>query len=141
MNLVCTAPFGCTNRNVRHETDDLKELHGSPEKPIPVEERDVNKFVKWEWEHIGRSVVPFNRCQQSLHEENDRWFDRIVVRDSGGKHHVFWFEITDQYKERSQAMKQAFEDYKAGKAIPEEARKAILKAEKAQKTNSRIVRL
>lgn len=49
---VCSAPFGCPNKNVQHDTDDLKELHGSKEKPIPVTEMHGGKYVAWEYKEI-----------------------------------------------------------------------------------------
>jgi len=145
MELVVSAPFGCTNNNIRHETDELKELHGSLEKPIPVPEMREHRYVAWEYEEIGRQVVPFNKCFQQLFEDKEvsprKVVDRVVVRDIGGQHHVFYFDVSIQSNAELVKYEQAFKDYEAGKPIDPQRKIYIEKAIAAQKKNSRIVKL
>lgn len=145
MELVVSAPFGCPNKNVRHESDNVKELHGSLEKPIPVPEMSEDKYVAWEYEEIGRQVVPFNKCFQQLFQDEKelprKAVDRIVVRDAGGRHHVFYFDISVQSNAARAQFEQAVKDYEGGKPIDPKRKMWIEKAMAAQKKNSRIVRL
>jgi hypothetical protein len=145
MDLVVSAPFGCPNKNIRHETDDLKDLHGSLDKPIPVPEMREDKYVAWEYEEIGRQVVPFNKCFQQLFEDKNvsprKAVDRVVVRDIGGRHHVFYFDISIQSNAARVQFAQAVKDYEAGKPIDPQRKVYIEKAIAAQKKNSRIVKL
>lgn len=144
MELVCSAPFGCTNKNIRHETDDLKELHGSMEKPIPVGEVG-EKYVAWEYAFIDKALPPYHKCFQQLFEDKEasprKCVDRVVVRDVAGRHHVFYFDISVPMNARSVKYEQAWKDYEAGKPIDPRIKADFEKAIAAQKKNSRIVRL
>lgn len=145
MELVVSSPFGCPNKNVRHETDDLKKIHGSLEKPIPVPEMREDKYVAWEYEEIGRQVVPFNKCFQQLFEDTTvcprKAVDRVVVRDIGGGHHVFYFDISIQSNAARAQFEQAVKDYESGKPVDPKLKMWIEKAIEIKKKNSRIVKL
>lgn len=141
MELICTAPFGCPNKNIRHDTDDLKELHGSMEKAIPVEETRNRKYVPWEYNEISRIAGLYHRCQQQLFEDRTKTpkisVDRIVVRDVKGNHHVFYFDISKPINEDEVLMKKAYEDMQAGKPIDPERKALLEKAIEMQKGGKR----
>lgn len=143
MELVCTAPFGCPNKNISHDTDALKELHGSMEKPIPVEETRNRKYVPWEYNEISRIAGLYHRCQQQLFEDRTKTpkvsVDRIVVRDIKGNHHVFYFDISKPINDDLVIMEQAWKDYQAGKPIDPERKKWLDKAMAFQKSGKRTM--
>jgi hypothetical protein len=145
IELVCSLPFSCTNKNVKHETDDLKELHGSLEHPIPVEETRINRYVAWEYKHIGRVLPPYHRCFQQLFEDRIHEprisIDRVVVRDIKGNHHVFYFDVSAPMNADLVIRKKAFEDFQAGKPIDPKMKAEFEKAMEIQRMNSRIVKL
>ena len=92
-----------------------------------TEMRDT-KYVAWEYEYLNRTMpTPYKKCLQELlrEESTGRHFDRLVVRDIGGNHHVFYFEITAQIAARGERMKRAFEDYEAGRSVDPKDREAI----------------
>ncbi len=125
---IANQPVMCPNKNVKHRTDSLKELHGSPKDPIVVPEVRNEKYVAWEYEYLNRAMpTPYKKClQELLHEEaSNRNFDRLVVRDIGGNHHVFYFDITARLAERGERMKKACEDYEAGRPVDPRDREAI----------------
>lgn len=132
---IASHPFFCSNKNVNHQTDALKELHGTPEKPIDIEDKRPRKYVNWEYEYILRKMSgPYQKCGQELLEDpkTGRSLDRIVVRDTGSNHHVFWFDVTEPMAEQGKTMEKAFADFKAGKPVAPEDRKAIEGAIKLQ---------
>jgi hypothetical protein len=145
MELVVSAPFGCSSHGVPHEDDEGKELHGSMDKPIPVDDTRAGHYVKWEYEHMGRVLPPFNRCYQQLFEDREKSprvsVDRLVVRDISGKHHVFYFDVSIPINTDLQEMEKAWKDYQAGKPIDPKRRAMFEKALDMQKRNSRIVHL
>lgn len=126
----------CPNKNVMHKTDSLKELHGSREKPIMVPEQRNGKYVQWEYDYMNRAMpTPYKKCLQELlnEEATDRNFDRLVVRDISGNHHVFYFDITARLAEEDEHMKKALEDYQAGRPVNAHDREAIEAAIRIQK--------
>lgn len=143
MELVCTAPFGCPNKNISHDTDALKELHGSLENPIPV--ADTPKYVAWEYSQIDKIAGLYHRCQQQLFKDRSKTpeisVDRIVVRDIKGNHHVFYFDVSKPTNADLIIMEQAWKDYQAGKPIDPKRRALLEKAIVMQKTGNRIVKL
>lgn len=142
MELVASYLRGCPNKNVRHETDDLKELHGTLDKPIVVEEIRDKKYVQWEYAFINRAMPgPYHICLQSLHKDGQRQFDRVVVRDYSGNHHVFLFDITAAMAERDKEMKKAFGDLQAGRPVSPDLEKFIKKAIELKRTGQRRVDL
>lgn len=133
-------PVTCSNKNVNHRTDAFKELHGSPEKPTLVPDARNGKYVAWEYEYMARTMpTPYNKCLQELllQEATGRRFDRIVVRDIGGNHHVFYFDVTARIDEAGTRLKTAFEDYQAGRPVDPLDREAIETAIKIQKEAKR----
>jgi hypothetical protein len=125
---IARQPILCPNKNVKHRTDSLKEMHGSREQPIVVPEARNGKYVAWEYEHMGRMMPsPYKKClQELLHEEaTGRDFDRLVVRDIRGNHHVFYFDVTARLAEEGVRMKKACEDYEAGRPVNAHDREAI----------------
>ena len=144
MELVCSLPFACTNKNILHDTDALKELHGSPEKPIPLGEKRIRKYVAWEYEEIGRVVGIYHRCFQQLFEDKTRTpkfsMDRLVVRDIKGNHHVFYFDISEPINEDGIQAKKDWEDYQAGKPIDPRRKAHFEKAIEMQRTGNRHVK-
>ncbi len=86
------------------------EMHGSIDKPLEVPELEQGKYVNWEYSHINRTGL-FHYCLQQLlrEKEGTREFDRMVVRDYSGRHHVFYFDITKAMKIRGKEMKKAYE--------------------------------
>lgn len=137
---ISNQPVMCPNKNVKHRTDSFKELHGSPKEPIMVAEMREEKYVAWEYEHLNRAMrTPYKKCLQELlrEEATGRHFDRLVVRDIGGNHHVFYFEITAQYVNRGERMKKACEDYQAGRPVDPRDRECIEAAIKLKKDAER----
>lgn len=133
---VASNPVFCPNKNVHHRTDAMKELHGSRERPIEVPQAPNGRYVEWEYAEILRRMpVPYTKCVQELlrDETAGKDLDRIVVRDVGSNHHVFWFDVTERLKEKSREMARAFEDYRAGKPVSREYRAAIEGAMKLRK--------
>lgn len=129
-------PVFCPKKNVDHRTDTLKELHGTPEKPILVEETHPRKYINWEYEYILRKMPsPYIKCLQELLEAENphRDLDRIVVRDIGGNHHVFYFDMTAGFKAEGVRIAKAVEDYEAGRPVDASDRKAILNAIRVKK--------
>jgi hypothetical protein len=145
LELVCSAPFGCPNKNVQHETDDLKEMHGTKEKPLPLGETRIKKYVAWEYEEIGRILGIYHRCFQQLFQDTKQSprvsMDRIAVRDIKGNHHVFYFDISGPINEDLVIREKAWKDYQEGKTIDPRLKADFEKALEIQKKNSRIVRL
>jgi hypothetical protein len=145
LELVCSAPFGCPNKNVQHETDDLKEMHGTKEKPLPVAETRIKKYVAWEYDEIGRILGIYHRCYQQLFQDGEKTprvsMDRLVVRDIKGNHHVFYFDISGPINEDLVIREKAWKDYQEGKPIDPKLKADFEKAIEIQKKNSRIVRL
>lgn len=141
MELVCTAPFGCPNKNISHDTDDLKELHGSLEHPVPVGDVRDGKYVPWEYQEISRIAGLYHRCQQQLFEDGTKTpkisVDRIVVRDIKGNHHVFYFDISKPINDDLVIMEQAWKDYQAGKSIDPKRKALLEKALEMQKRGKR----
>lgn len=137
---VARHPVCCPNKDVMHRTDDLKELHGTPLDPIVVPEVRGGKYVQWEYSQIVKKMpTPYNKCLHELlqEESTDRSFDRIVVRDIRGKHHVFYFDVTARLAEETERMKKATEDYEAGKPIDQNDRTAIEMAIRIKKEAQR----
>ncbi len=125
---VARQPVCCPKKDVLHRTDDLKELHGTPSNPIVVPAARNGKYVQWEYSHIARKMpTPYNKCLQELLEEEatGRSFDRLVVRDIGGRHHVFYFDITERLAEETARMVKAAADYQAGRPIDPKDRESI----------------
>lgn len=130
-------PVMCPNTNVKHKTDSFKELHSTRENPIVVPEARNGKYVAWEYDKMMRMMPgPYHKCLQELLEEEatGRKFDRIVLRDMRGNHHVFYFDVTARLAEVGERMKKAYEDYQAGKPIADpqdrEAIEAAIKLER-----------
>ncbi len=137
---VARHPVCCPKKDVMHRTDDLKELHGTPSNPIVVPEESGAKYVQWEYKQILRKMpTPYHKCLQELliEESTDRSFDRIVVRDIRGKHHVFYFDVTARLAEQTARMVKASEDYEAGRPIDPKDRDAIETAIRVQKEAKR----
>jgi len=86
--------------------------HGSPESPIKIEDSRQERYVPWEYEHIDRHVTLPRRCLQGLCEAGGRFLDRIVVRDAGFKHHVFYFDVTEPMAAGLKKIKDGLEDMK-----------------------------
>ena len=113
-------------------------MHGSIDKPIEVPELEQGKYVKWEYSYINRAGL-FHYCLQQLlrEKEGTREFDRMLVRDYSGRHHVFYFDITKAMKIRGEEMKKAYEDYQAGRPIDPKDRAAIEGALKLKRDATR----
>lgn len=141
MELVCSAPFGCPNKNITHDTDALKELHGSPEAPIAVP--NIEKYVAWEYSQIDKIVGLYHRCLQQLFKDYNRVpkfsMDRLVVRDIKGNHHVFYFDISAPINADTIIMEQAWKDYQAGKPIDPKRKALLEKAISFQKSGKRTM--
>lgn len=133
LKFVAAQPKECPQAEFDHSLDREMEMHGSHVEPILVEEQRVKKYVQWEYEYILLRIL-YHKCFQQLllDEDRKRELDRIVVRDYGGKHHVFYFDITVQKGERNKEMKQAYADYQAGKPVDPADLAAIKQAEKLQ---------
>jgi hypothetical protein len=142
---ICGLPSTCHKKDVDHALDLGMTVHGSLEAPLPVDEPREERFVEWEYGYIGVRIVPFNRCCQTLFGDTEplgrRRIDRIVVRDSAGRHHAFYFEITSQMTERNDKMERLYKDWKAGKKIPRDIEKILLKSEEIHKKGLRQVDL
>ena len=133
---VAHQPVLCSNKNVKHRTDAFKELHGSRTDPIVVPAVRNGKYIAWEYDHMNRKMsAPFKKClQELLHEEaTGKDFDRLVLRDISGNHHVFYFDVTDRMAEEQERMKKAYADYEAGKTVDPRDREAIEAAIKVKK--------
>lgn len=141
MELVCTAPFGCPNKNISHDTDALKELHGTLEQPVPVGDVRDGKYVPWEYQEISRIAGLYHRCQQQLFEDRTKTprisVDRIVVRDVKGNHHVFYFDVSKPINDDLVIMEQAWKDYQAGKPIDPKRKVLLEKALEMQRRGKR----
>jgi len=85
----------CPDNNIDHAKDEGMELHGSVEAPIKVLELRQDRYVPWEYGHIDGKITLPKRCLQVLIEKNGRRIDRIVIRDAGFNHHVFYFDVTE----------------------------------------------
>ena len=119
MKLIASQPCFCPKKDVDHNSDAEMEQHGTPESPIEVEEKRDKKYIQWEYEYILRKMpTPYNKCQQQLYDgADDRHLDRIVVRDVGGKHHVFWFDVTEQLDLSIKKLDKVYQDMKAKKPV------------------------
>ncbi len=131
-------PKGCAKPAFDHSKDGEMEMHGSIDKPIEVPDLHQGKYVNWEYSYINRTGL-FHYCLQQLLREKagDREFDRMVVRDYSGMHHVFYFDITKAMKTGGKEMEKAYEDYQAGRPIDLRDRKAIEAAIKLKKDATR----
>ena len=111
-----------------HGSNEKSTLYGSPEEPIVIEDtrQDKNQYVKWEYGYIDKKVL-HHRCGQQLlwDKKTDQKFDRVIVRDYTGNHHVFIFEITEMVNFRDNRFKKLLEDFEAGKPIPAADREVI----------------
>lgn len=145
LDLICGVPFFCSNKDLDHTLDFGMEKHGSIEEPLHVDEPREERFVEWEYGYIGVRIVPFNRCGQQLFgdpaPDGRRRVDRLVVRDSAGRHHAFYFDITQQLIDRNAKMDCFYKEWKSGKKIPRDIEKILLKSEMIHKKGLRKVRL
>lgn len=142
LKLICSTPFGCPNKNVRHETDDLKELHGSLEKPLALGDASTKGYIRWMYAEIDRKVMLAKRCYKDLFGDlkDARRIDRIVVRDVKGNHHVFYFDVSAPMNEDGKRLEQAYKDMQEGKAIDPETRRLFEEVEDMKRTGRRAVR-
>ncbi len=110
------------------------ERHGSPQAPIKIDEKRPERAVRWEYEQIDRALMLPKRCLQSLVMEDGRSMDRIVVRDAGFKHHVFYFDVTEKLAVETKQIGDVIENMKRNrdKLSPEdrEMLKAIEESER-----------
>jgi len=139
MALIVSHPNYCPNKNIRHETDDLKTMHSTKEAPIKVEEERGDRFVRWEYEYIEKILGLYHRCHQDYLEENGHKMDRLVARDYTGNHHVFYFDITAQIDADDAILKKAYEDMQAGKSIDPKLKALFEKSQEIQKKNQKRV--
>lgn len=117
-----------------HHKDDGMERHGSPQAPIKIEERHPDRAVRWEYEQIDRVLMLPKRCLQSLVMEDGRSMDRIVVRDAGFKHHVFYFDVTDKLAAETNQIKDVIENLKKNRdKLSPEDRELLAAIEKDEK--------
>lgn len=151
LKLVCSTPFGCPNKNVRHETDDLKELHGSIDKPLPLGDSSPKGYIRWMYAEIDRRVMLAKRCYKDLFGDiggtkagdgmvSTRRIDRIVVRDVKGNHHVFYFDVSAPMEEDGKKLEAAYKDMQAGKEIDPETKRLFEEVQDMQRTGRRSVR-
>lgn len=145
LKLIVTAPFQCPfHSNEEHMHDDDFEVHSYPDSAIKAPGH--NKYVAWEYEHIGKALpLPFKRCQQQLIQDDEQKpifsLDRLVVRDIKGEHHVFYFDVTEPLAKERGIYQQAWEDHLNGKKIDPGIAKDFERAAEVKTQGSRIIRL
>lgn len=119
---------------VDHHKDEGMERHGSPEAPMKIEERRPERAVRWEYEQIDRALTLPKRCMQSLVMSNSRSLDRIVVRDAGFKHHVFYFDVTDKLQAETKQIGDFVEQMKKNRdRLSPEDRKLLADIEESER--------
>ncbi len=119
-------PSQCQYEDHNHGSNYKSKVHGSFAEPIKVEEMDKDRYIKWEYNYILKMFL-YHKCLQQLlsDEKFVKRVDRVVVRDYGGKHHIFYFDITEPMQLEDKRFKQVLKDYQAGKAISPGDKKAI----------------
>jgi hypothetical protein len=127
MKAVTSSGGDCPNK-MDHRKDEGMTAYGTAEKPIAVTDKNLETYVRSEYVHMGRQIGTFTKCWHDTLQGDGRHVDRNVARDDFGKHHVFYFDITEQAKAENAKMKAAWEEMKA-EASPE-ARKEMEEMEK-----------
>jgi len=100
MNVDAQLPLECPDRDTDHGRDQGMVSHGTRENPVVVKEPRIDKgqYVAWEYAHVGKILGPVRRCVQFLTNDGEKVIDRIVFRTSESVHHVFYFDITSQFR-------------------------------------------
>ena len=123
--IVCH-PSQCQYESHNHGSNHKSEVHGSFSEPIKVEEVHKDRYVKWEYHYILKKFLYHKCLQQFMSDEKFvKRVDRIVVRDYGGKHHVFYFDVTEATQLEDKRFEQVMKDYEAGKPIAPNDKRAI----------------
>ncbi len=119
-------PSQCQYESHSHGLNHKSEVHGSFADPIKVEEMNKDRYAKWEYNYILKRFL-YHKCLQQLlsDEEFVKRVDRVVVRDYGGKHYVFYFDVTEPMLLEDKRFEQVMKDYQAGKPIDPKDKKVI----------------
>jgi len=109
----------CPSSDFDHQKDAGATRHGSPEEPILVEEMREDRYIKWEYEKIAKTIGFYRRCMQALLMTVDRQIDRIVVREANRTHHVFYFDVSKQWKAGQDGMMDKIAKLKVNGKLPQ----------------------
>jgi hypothetical protein len=80
-----------------HAKDAGMEMHGTREAPIPVSDKRVEHYVPSEYAEMGRKLGFHHICHHALLKIDGKTVDRNVAREANGKHHVFYFDVSEPY--------------------------------------------
>ena len=86
--------------------------HGSKESPIQIQEKDTNRQVGWEYEHIRRTIGPYKFYGQALLLVGTKHLDLVTVLDRSGKAHKFYFDISQKLDKEGKELERAWEEMK-----------------------------
>jgi len=100
--------------------------HGSKESPITIQEKDTNRQVGWEYEHIRRTIGPYKFHGQALLLVGAKHLDLVTVLDRSGKTHKFYFDISSKLDKEGKDLERVWEDMKKHpEKLPPEMRALI----------------
>lgn len=125
----------CPNEIV-HEKDEGMILHGTREAPIPVPDKRDEFYVESEYEEIGRVLGFHHLCTHSLLKIEGKTIDRNVAREANGKHHVFYFDVSEPFDAGIKVLQAAVDDMKKNRAkLPPEKLRLLEDIERSEEAN------
>jgi hypothetical protein len=131
---IVAGTLGSCPEKIDHHKDGGMEMHGSPEEPIQIEESRKELGVRWEYQHIDRTLMLPKRCVQSLIMKDGKSLDRIVVRDAAFRHHVFYFDVTGALAAGTRQFADVIENLKKNRdKLSPEAREMLAEIERDEK--------
>ena len=101
---------------IGHEKDDGMVLHGTREAPLPVPDKRDEFYVESEYEEIGRVLGFHHLCTHALLKVDGKTIDRNVAREANGKHHVFYFDVSEPFKAGIAVYQAKIDDMKKNRA-------------------------
>jgi len=100
--------------------------HGSKESPIQIQQKNPNRQIVWEYDHILRTIGRYKNDGQALLLVNGKYIDQIKVTDCSGRKHAFYFDVSSKLEKDGKELERAWEEMKRHpEKLPPELRSLI----------------